>query len=230
MEVVAEVAGRGHGTGTVLRTVRTEGPALAVRRATWTGTAAAGAAEPERVRGVRVHLVGTAAGPMGGDVVEVRVTVGPGACLEMAGVAATVVLPGRLQPRAELVLTADVAAGGLLVHSPPPLVVTGRAGLVATTLVRLVGDGQVQLSEHVRLGRHREPGGWWQGRTDVTRDGVPLLRQTTTLGEYPDGPRDLHSVLRTGAGPVRERLDPSGDEGAVVLDLASGGTLELTLR
>ena len=175
--------------------MRTDGQALAVRRT----TAADGPGG-----GARVHLVGTAAGPMGGDVVEVRLVVGAGACLEVAGVAATVVLPSRGEPLSRLLLDVEVAAGGRLVCAMPPVVVTGRAALEATTRVRLAGDGQVRLVEHVRLGRHGEPGGWWRGRADVVRDGRPLLRQTTTLGEDPDdGLRDLRSVLDTAGAPGR---------------------------
>ena len=108
--------------------------------------------------GARVHLVGTAAGPMGGDVVEVRLVVGPGACLEVAGVAATLVLPARTEPRSRLLLDVEVAAGGRLVCALPPVVVTGRAALEATTRVRLAGDAQVRLVEHVRLGPPRRAG------------------------------------------------------------------------
>lgn len=218
----------------MLRTLRTDGPALAVRRTT--GEAGpAGAAQ--------VHLVGTAAGPVGGDTVEVRLVVGEGAVLHVAGVAATVVLPGREEPVSHLLVEVDVAPGGLLVCALPPVVVTGRAGLRATTRVRLVGDGQVRLVEHVRLGRHDEPGGRWRGQVDVTRDGAPLLRQTTSLGEDPDdGLRDLRSTLdtrdpavvgaegaATTAPPDRGARPAPTDPGTVVMDLARGGTLTVTL-
>lgn len=207
----------------MLRTVRTEGPALAVRRTAPTG------------RGARVHLVGTAAGPLGGDVLVVRLAVGPGATLEVAGVAAAVVLPGPTEPCAQLLLEVDVAPGGLLVSALPPVVVTGRAALAQTTRVRLAGDGQVHLVEQVRLGRHDEPGGWWSGRTDVTRDGVPLLRQTTTLGDDPeDGLRVLRSELDSTPRPVAPAaaggaLAGGASDRTVVLDLAGGGTLTVTV-
>jgi len=181
-----------------------------------------------------VHLVGTAAGPVGGDVVEVRLVVGPGARLEVAAVAATVVLPSRAEPRSMLLLEVDVAPGGLLVCALPPVVVTGRAALAATTRVRLAGDGQVRLVEHVRLGRHGEPGGWWQGRLDVTRDGAPLLRQTTTLGEVTDdGIRALRSDLDTrpcAEDAAGRDAQADGDGRTVRMTLGSGdGTLTVTL-
>lgn len=199
---------------TVLREVHAEGPALAVRR---TGT--------DRGPLAQVHLVGTAAGPMGGDDVDVRVELGPGAALELLGVAASVVLPARDEPRSRLRLHLDVAAGAVLTCALPVVVVTGRAEHEATTTARLAGDARLVLSETVRLGRHDEPGGWWRGRLDVTRDHVPLLRQTTTLGEDPDdGLRALRSVLDTaGSAPA------GADDDTVVMPLAAGGTLTTTL-
>lgn len=197
---------------TVLRLVRADGAALAVRR---TGTQGDDRAQ--------VHLVGTAAGPMGGDVVEVRVRVGPGAHLDVQGIAASVVLPGRDQALSHLLLDVEVAAGGRLTCTLPPVVVTGAAEHDATTMVRLLGDGQLRLSEHVRLGRHGEDGGRWCGHVDVTRDGSPVLRQTTTLGEDP-GMRDLRTVLDTAG------VDPaSATQDTVVMPLAAGGTLTVTL-
>ena len=221
----------------MLRTLRTQGQALAVRRTSPHGPGPTGPGDP-RSAAAYVHLVGTAAGPMGGDVVEVRLAVGPGAQLHVAGVAATVVLPSRSQARSELVVELDVAAGGRLVCALPPVVVTGRAELQAATRVRLVEDGQVRLVEHVRLGRYAEPGGWWRARLDVTRDGAPLLRQTTTLGEVADhgGPRDLRSVLDTADPAQDAEGQDAGDAGVqddqartVVLRPATGGSLVVTL-
>ena len=114
--------------------------------------------------GARVHLVGTAAGPMGGDVVEVRLVVGPGA-------ASTWPASPRLSccPRAPsrcpgCCSTWTSPRAGRLVCDLPPAVVTGAGRAGATTRVRLAG-GAARLGEHVRLGRHGEPGGSWRGRT-----------------------------------------------------------------
>lgn len=146
--------------------------------------------------------------------------------------AATIVLPSPAGAPAGapavLLLEADVAPGASLVCALPPVVVTGRASSTATSRVRLLGDGRLHLSEHVRLGRHGEPGGRWTGRTDVTRDGVPLLRQTTTLGEDPDdGLRELFSVLDTVAVPVAA-VTGSAHRTGTVMHLARGGSLVVT--
>jgi len=160
---------------------------------------------------------------MGGDVVEVRFRLGPGTRLEVQGVAASVVLPGREPARSRLLLHLDVGAGALLTCTLPPVVVTAAAEHEQTTVVHLHGDGQLRLVEHVHLGRHGEQGGWWRGHVDVTRDDVPVLRQTTTLGES-TFPRELRTVLDTGG-----TAPASAAEDTVVMPLAAGGTLEVTL-
>ncbi|RZU48987.1 UreD urease accessory protein [Krasilnikovia cinnamomea] len=76
--IVAEADGRG---GTRLSVLRGE-PPLLLRR-----TGAAGGP-------ATVHLVGGAAGPLGGDDLRLDVEVGPGAWLEVRSVAATLALPG----------------------------------------------------------------------------------------------------------------------------------------
>ncbi|MFC5382615.1 urease accessory protein UreD [Aquipuribacter nitratireducens] len=192
---------------TDLQRVAVTGPALAVRR---TGPA-------------RLHLVGTAAGPMGGDEVRLRVRVGPGAVLDVAAVAASVVLASRHEARSRVHAECDVDDGGLLRCALPPVVVTAAAEHETTTLVRLVGDAHVVLTEHVVRGRHGEPGGWWRGRLDVTRDDRPVLRQTTTLGG--DDPRALVTVLDTADGSPA-----AAGEGHAVMPLATGGTLTVSVR
>jgi urease accessory protein len=76
---VVALAGRGR---TRLATLRSEAPLL-LRP---TGPAGDG--------GVRVHLVGGAAGPLGGDRLRLEIEVGPEACLCLRTVAASVALPG----------------------------------------------------------------------------------------------------------------------------------------
>ena len=78
--IVAVADGRG---GTRLAVLQGEVPLLPRR----TGSAGPGP--------VTVHLVGGAAGPLGGDDLHLAVRVGPGARLRLRSVAATVALPGR---------------------------------------------------------------------------------------------------------------------------------------
>jgi len=83
MRATARITAVADGGRTRLVTLRSEPPIL-VRR---TG--------PRHADGeVEVHLVGGAAGPLGGDRLRVEVTVGPGARLCVRTVAASLALPG----------------------------------------------------------------------------------------------------------------------------------------
>jgi urease accessory protein len=105
--IVAEAGGRG---GTRLAVLRGESPLLPRR----TGPRAAAGA-------VTVHMVGGAAGPLAGDELRLDVEVGPGARLDVRGVAASLALPGRPgAPASRLELHARVAAGATLRFLPEP--------------------------------------------------------------------------------------------------------------
>jgi len=158
VEIVAELSASGT---TALVRLRAEGQ-LAVR-ATGPG---------------RVHLVGTAAGPLGGDELEVLVRVGAGAHLAVHGVAASLALPGAGGSPARALTRLDVGDGASLHYAPGPLVVCRGARLRTSTVIALAGSGRADVTEQVVLGRFGEPGGDWTGRVVADRDGHPLLRTT----------------------------------------------------
>ena len=211
VEVVADVTD--DGTPVLVR-LHAQG-ALAVRR---TGPAT-------------VHLVGTAAGPLGGDVVEIDLVVRAGARLEVEGVAATVALPGAAGDAATWDVTADVADGATLRCAPQPLVVSRGARLRTTTRLALAPTAAADVVEQVVLGRHGEEGGTWSGRLVADVGGAPAVRQTQSsrllaAGSYPPGgtaPRALVSRLLLGAGTTA--AGPAWSGRAVACPLAAGGTL-----
>jgi urease accessory protein len=211
VELVAEVADDGT---TRLARLSADG-ALAVRR---TGPST-------------VHLVGAAAGPLDGDVVEVDVAVRAGALLAVGSVAATIALPGLGHAPATWTLTAEVSAGARLVCAPQPLVVCAGARLRTWTAVRLAGDASLDLVEQVVLGRFGEPGGEWTGRMVADVDGAPVLRQSQSAALLSAGPRRagdaapraIVSRLLVGAGVGEATPAVCGD--AVACPLAAGGIL-----
>jgi urease accessory protein len=212
VEVVADAADDG---STVLARMHAEG-GLAVRR-----TASS-----------TVHLVGTAAGPLDGDVVEIDVTVRAGATLRLTGVAATLALPGRGPGPSTWSLALRVGDGGRLDCAPQPLVVCAGARVRATTRVEARGSALVDVLEQVVLGRHGERGGDWDGRLVAAVGGTPVLRQRQSsailaAGPLPAGerpPRVLVSRLLLGPGIDADHLcTTSGD--AVGCRLAGGGLL-----
>ena len=153
-----------------------------------------------------VTLVASAGGPLGGDVTDVVVRVGPGASLAVGSAAAAVVQPSRTGGEAVLRLDVEVAAGGSLRWRPRPTVVAARASYRAETTVRLAAGAVLDLCEVTVLGRHAEPLGSAALRLDVERDGLPVLRTETAWGPvgWPgsSGPAVLGRARVVGTGLV----------------------------
>jgi urease accessory protein len=168
-----------------------------------------------------VHLVGTAAGPLGGDDVTIAIEVGPGATLTVRSAGATIIQPGGQRPDSRLRLELTVADEAFLDVAPEPTVICHGAEHEASTVVDLAGSVQVRLVEQVLLGRSHEPGGAWTGRARLTRDGRPELRHTLRSQLLAvDGTRVISTLLHSG---VEARPATAGS--AVAMPLAAGGLL-----
>jgi urease accessory protein len=128
-----------------------------------------------------VHLVGSAANPLGGDEVELDVRVGAGARLRLAGTAATVALPGLGSSRS--VVRIEVAEGGTVEYLPEAAVISERADHRAELSVRLDAGARARCRETLVLGRSGEPAGRLVTGTQLLRGGAPLLRQRLDLGD-----------------------------------------------
>jgi urease accessory protein len=139
-----------------------------------------------------VYLVGGAAGPLGGDVLDLRIDVREGATLQVRAVAASVALPGRDGSESVLEVTATVAAGGRLEFLPEPTVAAAGSRHRIETRVRLAAGAALVLRDEVILGRHGERGGSCRTRLHVDLAGVPLLRHEL----------DLSGADETSMGPA----------------------------
>ncbi|MFC7341280.1 urease accessory protein UreD [Saccharopolyspora griseoalba] len=128
-----------------------------------------------------VHLVGSAANPLGGDEVELDVRVGAGARLRLVGTAATVALPGRGSSRS--VVRIEVAEGGTAEYLPEAAVISERADHRAELSVRLGAGARARCRETLVLGRSGEPPGRLVTGTQLVRGETPLLRQRLDLGD-----------------------------------------------
>ncbi|MFI7585455.1 urease accessory protein UreD [Spongisporangium articulatum] len=201
IEVVAEL----RGGSTAITSVRSEGRS---------GGHFAGR---QTARG-QIYLVGTAAGPLGGDEVLVSLRVGAGASLDVRSAAATVVYPGAAQPDSRLLIEAQVDDGGLLELAMEPTVVCAGAAHEAVTSVTLTGDAQLRLVEQVVLGRAGEGGGDWVGRTAVLRDSSPVLRHTLRSALLPE--RSVVTLVDTAL-----EVRPATTGHSVAMPLAAGGVL-----
>jgi len=150
-----------------------------------------------------VHLVGGAAGPLGGDDLYLEIEVGAGARLCIRSAAASVCLPGR--GPSQVTVTAHVASGGALHWLPEQLIAAHRCDHRALSKVEVAEGAELIWRDELICGRHGEPAGEARLRTVVGYAGKPLLRQTIAAGQRApgwDGPavmgaaRAVGSVLR----------------------------------
>ena len=169
----------------------------------------------------QVHLVGTTAGPVGGDDLALTVRIGAGAALRVASVAASLVYPGPSGRRSSFRVTADVGPGARLSWETEPTVLVRGCDHEATVHVRLAGGACLFWREVVVLGRHDEPSGSLLQRLRVDRDGHPLVRNDLAVG--PAWPGSLGPAGVGAARAVATARVVAPDAGSLVVDLGAGG-------
>lgn len=176
-----------------------------------------------------VHLIGAAAGPLGGDDLALDIEVGPGSHLVLRSAAGMLLLPGPRGDRSVLRVSARVGPGGRLDYCPRPAVAVAGCDHQARAEIELAAGAALRWREEIVLGRHGEPPGRCTSRVDVTLAGAPLYRGELTVG---DPGTDGSSAVLDGAGAVGSVLlvDPgrAGTQAAVrdglaVLPLAGPG-------
>lgn len=194
-----------------------------------------------------VHLVGSAAGPVGGDDLRLSVTVCAGAALTVRSVAAAVVLPGPGPASSSLALEVQVGAGASLRWLPEPAILVQGCDHRAPAHLALASDADLVWREVAVLGRHGEPPGSVLQRLRVDVGGRPLLRNDLAVGPRwpgslgPAGVGDARTVataLLVGrsaerlhdarVGDVRAAVLPLGDEAALVTVLAAHALAAIT--
>jgi urease accessory protein len=173
-----------------------------------------------------VHLLSALATPLGGDTINVRVVVEPGARLVLRSVSAMVVLPGRETTTSHSRFELEVA-GSLDLDLEPTVVAADSRHLSSVRLQ--VGDaGRIRLRERVQVGRCNErPQGFWSNSLYADVGVRPLLRHHVEMneGSVTDDmltlPLAYIGELRYPADVVNWPPDPT----ATVLELAAGGML-----
>ncbi|GGO66291.1 urease accessory protein UreD [Nonomuraea cavernae] len=179
-----------------------------------------------------VHLVSTAAGPLGGDRLRLDLDVAPGTSLDVGSVASTLVLPG--EGESHLLITARVGAGASLRFAPEPTVLAAGCAHRLTVRLALAADARVLWREEIVFGRYGERPGRCHARFDATSDGRPLLRQEHVVGDPAlDTSSAIYGTARcVGTTLVTPLVTPGpacreavvGD-GVAVLPLAGPGVL-----
>jgi urease accessory protein len=167
-----------------------------------------------------VHLVSAAATPLGGDAINVRVVVEPGARLRLRTAAATVTLPGSTV-ESHAMWTLEVA--GDLDVDPQPTVVAANSRHFTTTRLELTGSSRVRLRERIQIGRSDERQGFWSGALHADVDGSALLRHRIELGSGSVADDELGAPLAC----ISELHYPDSnvDTAGLPLALAGGGCL-----
>jgi urease accessory protein len=168
-----------------------------------------------------VHLISTAATPLGGDTIRVRVIVEPGAVLRLRTAAATMAMPGALTMESRADWELEVA--GQLDVDPQPTIVAGQARHVTSMRLTVTGEGRVRLRERIQVGRSGERQGFWTGALRADVDGAPLLRHRIELGAGSVNDDELGAPLAC----VSELRYPETEFDCVgtKLSLAAGGCL-----
>lgn len=223
-EAILEVERLADGT-TTIRELRSEPPTRLIPRRS---------AVPSRDGGVTVRTVASAAGPLGGDHLRLRVRVGAGAHLRLIGTGATLALPGPHGEPSTSTVHLRIDPGGRLEYLPDETIVCAGADHHTELRADIAAGGEFRQREILILGRHAEPPGRLTTGTHLTRAGRPLLRQTLDLTDrrllaspgYLVGNKVLATEIvvddRTPPGPA------AGD-GWSLTPLAAGGALATAL-
>jgi urease accessory protein len=223
---VSASAGTGGAAGTTVLTELSSGGPLVLRRTGVRGPVAT------------VHLVGGAAGPLGGDHWRLDITVGPDAVLRLRSVAATLALPGAGGAASSMEIHVEVAPGGRLDFAPEPLVAVTGARHRSVARIRIAAGGGLVWREEIVAGRSGEPSGGVATSWYVEHDGKPLLAQDLAIGPEAIGwssaavlgdARAIGTMLFAGTcvtqAPAPGPIEPMGTTTSAVAALAGPGIL-----
>ncbi|WP_347056878.1 urease accessory protein UreD [Blastococcus sp. HT6-30] len=180
---------------------------------------------------VGLCLVGTAAGPLDGDELRLTVDVADDARAELVAAGASIAQGGA----SRMATSVRLGAGARLDADPGPLIVSAGARVDVDLSIDVEPTSTLVWRELVVLGRTGEPPGRATLRWDVTRGGLPVLRQHVDLADpalagwhgSTAGCRVLVSELRIG--PDVDARTVVHSPTAVTQRLADGATLTTVL-
>ncbi len=122
-------------------------------------------------------MLGSAAGPVGGDELSLMVRVGAGASLCVEAVAATMVFPSTSGDVSTQHFEIEVEEGAHLQWLGQPLLVIAGGSHVQRTIVSLAEGAELDFVDEVALGRTGELPGRPDAHLRVERRGVALVDQ-----------------------------------------------------
>ncbi|MDQ6778012.1 MAG: urease accessory protein UreD [Actinomycetota bacterium] len=183
----------------------------------------------------RVALVQTRASILRGDAVELSISVGDGAVLELVEIGATLTHHARGGARAQILVDVGVGDGGRLTWLGAPVIVARGADVRRTMFVELAGCGRMLLGESVVLGRAHEPYGALSSRTRIVCGGRPTIDETLETGDAdtlcsPVVAGEAGVIAALTLAGVRDDAPPAGAMqayGPATLWRAAGGAVEV---
>jgi urease accessory protein len=150
-------------------------------------------------------LVGTTAGPLAGDDLELNLTLRAGATATLQATGASIA-QGAHDGRSRIQTNVELGANATLWARPGTVIVADGASVDVAVSIDLAHGAHLEWSEMLLLGRTGQAGGAATLRWNVTRAGRPVLRQSVdltdpTLSAWPgmlSGGRVLASTLISG--------------------------------
>ncbi len=177
----------------------------------------------ERKAGVvPLTWVGTAAGPIGGDQLDLQLSLGGKARAEVSSAGAALVMPGPRGDSSSLDINVSLACCAELLWAPEPTVLCEGAVHHARTVIELAASAQLVWVDEVILGRHDAAPGIATTSLVIDLGGKPLLRNGLAIGAPGwDGPfgferrsRYVAQIVAVGeAAPVLEGRASSIEDG-----------------
>ncbi|MEM8746553.1 MAG: urease accessory protein UreD [Actinomycetota bacterium] len=182
-----------------------------------------------RRAGGRVLVAASAAGPLGGDELDLSIAIDPDAVADVGTVGAAMVMPGATGAPSSSSTRIIVDAGARLDWWPEPTISVADSDHTLATRVRLAADAACTVVEEIALGRSGEVAGHLHVSLRVERDGRPLLHHAESYGPTVPGAGSVVSVgdARHVLTAVIVGAEPTtgASETAVVGATATDGTV-----
>lgn len=140
-----------------------------------------------------LYVVGSAAGPLGGDDLVLDVRVAAGASLTVRSAGASVVLPGPRGAPSSARVDVVVEAGAALRWLPEPTIAVRACVHRSHARIQLEERASLVWRDELVLGRCDEEAGALAARLDIDHAGRPLLRNEIAVGP----------AVPSGLGPAR---------------------------
>lgn len=147
-------------------------------------------AEPlvRRASGVaRVSVVSGAAGPLGGDDLELNVCVGAGSTLLLNEISATLLLPGPRGGQSHMSINITVEDDASFVWMAEPVIAAHGCDHIHDVTINLATSAHLLMRDQLLLGRHNEQPGDLLQNLRIRRGGETLFRQQIRLGPRASG-------------------------------------------